>query len=152
MVHAHNLLRWVVLILALLTIIKSLSGMSGKRPFTPGDRKVTLFFMIFMDIQLLIGLILYFTGTWGIKNIQNQGMGNVMKDSVSRFFAIEHLTGMLIAIIFAHVAYAFAKKNMDDKAKFKKIFLFSLLSFIVMMATIPWPFREAIARPLFPGM
>jgi NADH:ubiquinone oxidoreductase subunit 2 (subunit N) len=126
--------------------------MSGKRPFTPGDRKTTLFFMISMDIQLLLGLVLYFTGAWGIKNIQNQGMGNVMKDNVSRFFAIEHLVGMLLAIIFAHVAYAFAKKNIDDKAKFKKIFIFSLLSFIVMMAVIPWPFREAIARPLFPGM
>jgi len=152
MIHAHNLLRWVVLILALLTIIKSLGGLSGKKAFTPGDRKVTLFFMISMDIQLLIGLVLYFTGAWGIKNIQQQGMANVMKDAASRFFAVEHLVGMLLAIIFAHVAYSFAKKPIADQKKFQRIFLFSLLSLLVMLATIPWPGRPMIGRPMFPGM
>lgn len=152
MLHAHNFLRWVVLILAILTIIRSFKGFSSGKAFTAGDRKVTLFFMISMDIQLLLGLGLYFTSAVGLKNIQNQGMGAIMKDSFSRFFAVEHLVGMLIAIIMAHVAYAYAKKDIDDKTKFRKIFLFSVLSFVIMLATIPWPFREAIARPLFPGM
>lgn len=152
MIHAHSFLRWVVLILALLTIIKSFSGMSSKKAFTAGDKKMSLFFMISMDIQLLLGLVLYFTGAWGIKNIQNQGMGEVMKDAAGRFFAIEHTVGMLLAIIFAHVAYAFAKKQMDDSAKFKKIFTFSLLSLLAILVSIPWPFRELIGRPLFPGM
>lgn len=152
MIHAHNFLRWVVLVLALMTVVKSFSAMSGKKAFTAADKKMSLFFMISMDIQLLLGLFLYFTGAWGMKNIQNLGMAEVMKDANSRFFAMEHTVGMLLAIIFAHVAYAFAKKTMDDNAKFKKIFLFSLLSLVVMLASIPWPFREAIARPLFPGM
>ncbi len=152
MLHAHNFLRWIVLILALLTVVKSLGGMSGKKPFTSGDRKTVLFYMISMDIQLLLGLALYFTGAWGIKNIQNQGMGNVMKDATSRFFAIEHTVGMLLAIIFVHVAYAAVKKPIADAAKFKKVFLFSLLSLIAILASIPWPFREMIGRPLFPGM
>lgn len=152
MIHAHSFLRWVVLILALLTIIKSFSGMSSKKAFTAADKKMPLFFMISMDIQLLLGLVLYFTGAWGIKNIQNQGMGEVMKDAAGRFFAIEHTVGMLLAIIFAHVAYAFAKKNIDDTAKFKKIFTFTLLSLLAILVSIPWPFRELIDRPLFPGM
>lgn len=152
MIHAHSFLRWLVLILAVLTIIKSFSGMSSKKTFTTADKKMPLFFMISMDIQLLLGLILYFTGAWGIKNIQNLGMGEVMKDTVGRFFAIEHTIGMLLAIIFAHVAYAIAKKPMDDTAKFKKIFIFSLLSLVAILASIPWPFREMIGRPLFPGM
>jgi len=152
MIHAHSFLRWVVLILALLTIIKSFSGMSNKKAFTAADKKMPLFFMISMDIQLLLGLILYFTSAWGIKNIQNLGMGAVMKDSVSRFFAIEHTIGMILAIIFAHVAFAITKKQIDDTAKFKKIFIFSLLSLLAILASIPWPFRELIGRPLFPGM
>ncbi|MCC6186607.1 MAG: hypothetical protein IT256_05580 [Chitinophagaceae bacterium] len=150
--HAHNFLRWVALILALWAIIKSYSGMSSKKAFTAADKKPSLFFMISMDIQLLLGLALYFTGAWGMKNIQNMGMGEVMKDPAGRFFAIEHTIGMVLAIVFAHVAYAFAKKPMNDTAKFKKIFVFSLLSLVVMLLSIPWPFREAIARPWFPGM
>lgn len=152
MIHAHNFLRWIVLILALLTIIKSYTGWSSKRAFLANDRKMPLFFMISMDIQLLIGLMLYFTGDWGVKNIQNRGMANVMKDSAGRFFAIEHTIGMFLAIIFAHVAFSFAKKEIADNAKFKKIFIFSLLSLVAMLASIPWPFREMIGRPLFPGM
>jgi hypothetical protein len=152
MIHAHNLLRWVVLILALWTIFKSFNGRSGKRAFTAADRKAPLFFMISMDIQLLIGLALYITGAWGVKNIQNQGMGNVMKDAYSRFYAVEHLVGMLLAVILAHMANSVTKRAIPDDKKFKKIFLFSLLSLLVMLATIPWPFRGAIGRPLFPGM
>lgn len=152
MIHAHSFLRWIVLLLALLTLIKSYSGMSSKRAFVPADRKMPLFFMISMDIQLLIGLVLYFTGSWGIKNIQNMGMGNVMKDSVSRFFAVEHTIGMLLAIVFAHIAFSVTKKPIADTAKFKRIFIFSLLSLIAIIASIPWPYREMIGRPLFPGM
>ena len=126
--------------------------MSNKKAFTAADKKMPLFFMISMDIQLLLGLALYFTGAWGLKNIQNLGLREVAKYANSRFFAIEHTIGMLLAIVFAHVAYVCAKKQMDDTAKFKKIFIFSLLSLVVMLASIPWPFREAIARPLFPGM
>jgi hypothetical protein len=152
MLHAHNFLRWIVLILAVWTVVKSLSGMSGKRPFTAGDRKPVLFFMISMDIQLLLGLALYFTGTLGIRNIENQGMGAVMKDAYSRFYAVEHLVGMLLAVILAHMANSVTKKAIADQKKFKKVFLFSLLSLLIMLATIPWPFRAMIGRPLFPGM
>lgn len=151
MIHAHNFLRWIVLILALVTVVKSLSGMNGKKAFTSGDRKTVLFYMISMDIQLLLGLALYVTGAWGIRNIQNQGMAAVMKDSVSRFFAVEHTIGMLIAIVLVHVANASVKKRIADNVKFKRVFILSLLSLIAILASIPWPFRELIGRPLFPG-
>ena len=108
--------------------------------------------MITADIQLLLGAILYFMGAWGIKNIQNQGMGAIMKDDVSRFWAIEHMLGMLIGIILIHVGYSEAKKNIPDTAKFKKVFWCTLIALIVILITIPWPFREMIGRPLFPGM
>lgn len=152
MIHTHNLFRWIVLILALLTIIKSFSGMRSNKAFGVGDRKLPLFFMIAMDIQLLLGLVLYFTSPLGFQNFQNIGAGNVMANTAFRFSALEHPVGMIIAIVLAHVAFRFTKQTLDDRTKFKKIFIYSLLSLIVMLATIPWPFREAIARPLFPGM
>lgn len=152
MVIVHNLFRWIVLILAILTVIKSFSGMSSKKAFTPADKKTPLFFMISMDIQLLLGLLVFFTGTAAFKNIQNNGMGNVMKDSVGRFFTVEHTSLMLVAIIFAHLAFAATKKSIADTAKFKRIFIFSLLSLLTMLAAIPWPFYGTIGRPFFPGM
>jgi uncharacterized membrane protein len=152
MLHAHNFLRWIVVILALIAIYKSYVGKSNNKTFTAGDKKISLFYMIALDVQLLLGLMLYFTGPWGIKNISNQGMGNVMKDATSRYFAIEHLIGMIVAIILGHIAYTFAKKDIDDNTKFKKILTYTSLSLLLLLVFIPWPFREGIGRALFPGM
>lgn len=152
LLHLHNFLRWFVIIFALWTIVKTMGGLSGNKPFTKAEKRPAMLLMIICDTQLLLGLLLYFTGAWGLKNIQNQGMGNVMKDSLSRFWAVEHFAGMLIAIILVHIGYSSVKKSIPDAAKYKKVFWFTLVAFIIIMATIPWPFREAIARPLFPGM
>jgi hypothetical protein len=152
MLHLHNLLRWVVILFMLLTLIKSFSGMSNKKPFTGGDKKTALFLLISVDLQLLVGLYLYFTSAWGLKNIQNAGMGAVMKDTVGRFWAVEHIFGMLVAIALVHIGYSAVKKNIDDTAKFKKLFWFTLIAAIIVFATIPWPFRAGVGRAIFPGM
>ncbi len=153
LLHLHNFLRWFVLIFALWTIFKSAGGMNGGKAFGKSDKRPALLLMITCDIQLLLGLMLYFTGAWGLKNIQNMGgMGAIMKDKVSRFWGVEHITGMLIAIILVHIAYSSLKKDIPDGAKFKKLFWYTLIALVIILATIPWPFREGIGRALFPGM
>lgn len=150
MLHLHSILRWLVLLVALWAIVKMASGRSGKKSFTNADKRPALFFLIIMDLQLLVGLYLYFVGPWGLKNIQNQGFGNIMKDSMSRFFAVEHLLGMLIALILVHTGYAATKKNVPDQKKFNKAFWCFLIAFILILASIPWPFREALGRGWMP--
>lgn len=153
MLHLHNFLRWFILIFALWTMVKSASGMGGNKSFTKSDKRPALLLMITADIQLLLGLFLYFTGVWGIKNINNMGgMGAIMKDKVSRFWGVEHITGMLVAIILIHIGYAAIKKDIPDGSKFKKVFWYTFLALVIIIATIPWPFREGIGRALFPGM
>lgn len=152
LLHLHNILRWVVLLLLIVVFLKSLAGRGGQKAFTSGDRKSAMFLMIFADIQLLIGLLLYFMGPWGIKNIQSQGMGSIMSNSVNRYWAVEHLIGMLLAIILIHIGYNVVKKNVSDTAKFKKLFWTTGLALLILLLMIPWPFRELIGRPWFPGM
>lgn len=149
MLHLHNIMRWVVLIFMVLTLVKSFNN---SQSFTAGHKRSALFLMISMDIQLLLGLYLYFVSAWGIKNIEAQGMGAVMKDTVGRFWAVEHITGMLISVILIHLGYAATKKDIADNAKLKKLFWFTLIAFIIIMVTIPWSFRAGVGRPLFPGM
>lgn len=151
MLHLHNLLRWAVLIFGVWTIFQSMGGMSSGKAFTAKNKRIAMFFMISCDIQLLLGLFLFFTSPWGIQNISNLGMGEVMKDPTSRFYGMEHWLGMLIAIILVHIGYSSSKKGEDAK-KFKKLFWYSLIAIIIMLVTIPWPFREGLGRPLFPGM
>jgi hypothetical protein len=81
------------------------------------------------------------------------GMSAVMKDPMLRFFAIEHTLGMLIAIIMVHIGYSYAKKNMSDLIKHRRTILFYSLALLIMLISIPWPFRAVGAgRSWFPGM
>jgi len=152
LLHLHSLLRWIILLLLLIALYKSYTGMTKGRPFTNGDKKVGLFLMISAHSTLLIGLYQWIAGPWGWKNIQNIGMSAVMKDPVYRFFGIEHLTGMIIAIVLITVGRGISKKNIPDAAKHKKTFWFFLVALLIILASVPWPFRAGIGRPWFPGM
>ncbi len=151
LLHLHSFLRWIILILLLIAIFKNLADRD--KPFTSGHKKAGLFLMICADLMLLVGLYQWIVGPWGFKNIQNIGMSAVMKNSVYRFFAIEHFVGMIIAIVLIHVGYSFSKKNIPDTVKHKRAIVFFGLALLIILVVIPWPFREVGAgRHWFPGM
>lgn len=122
--------------------------MGGGKAFTKSDKRPAMLLMIFADIQLVLGLVLYIGKDWFKVLIS----GGFMKLPAQRFWAMEHMLGMLIAIILIHVGYSVVKKNVPDATKFKRLFWCTLLALVVIFITIPWPFREIIGRPLFPGM
>ncbi|GAB4091282.1 hypothetical protein [Flaviaesturariibacter terrae] len=134
--HAHSGLRWVVLILLLLAIFRHATA--GDKPY---GRKNGLLLTIFSDIQLLIGIYLWAAGSWGLSQIQARGLSEVMRDPVARFFAVEHTIGMIIAIALLHIGKAQGKKNMPDRTKHKRALIFYVIGLLVMLASIPWPFR-----------
>lgn len=151
LLHLHSVLRWVILILLLVALYKSF--VDRNKAFTPGHKKTGLLLMIFCDVMLLLGLYQWFVGDWGLKSIQNNGMSVVMKNSVLRFFAIEHISAMIIAIILVHVGYSYTKKNVPDAMKHKRILLLFGLALLIILISIPWPFRLVGAgRTWLPGM
>jgi len=142
----HSLVKWLVLLFGLLTLLNALGGVFKKRAYTESDNKSNLFFMISCDIQLLLGLILYFANGWFTRL---KDLGNNMKEPYNRFFTMEHMSMMLIAWVLVHVGRAQVKKAGTDAAKHKKMLIFFGLAILLILASIPWPFREAIAKPLF---
>ncbi len=152
LLHLHNLLRWVILLLAIIAIIKAYKGMTTREPFTRADKKIGLFLMIAAHITFLIGLYQWLVGPWGLQNILNSGMAAVMKDKVFRYWAVEHLVGMLIAIVLITIGRGISKKSLSDKTKHTKTFWYYLIALLIILVTAPWPFRVGIGRPLFPGM
>jgi hypothetical protein len=151
LVHLHNLLRWIILILLLVSIYKSYAGMSGKKQFAAGDKKIWLFTMIFSHITLLLGLYQWTIGRIGMFTAGYASFGDVMKDKAARFFMVEHPVTMILAIVMVTLGHGMAKKPVDDETKYKKAFRYFLIALILILAGVPWPFRE-VARPLFPGM
>jgi hypothetical protein len=142
----HNLLRWIIIIFAIWTVLSAISGLAGKREYTATDGRSNFFFMLSMDIQLLIGLGLYFSGVWFD---QLKHRGDAMKDTNLRFFTMEHELMMIIAWILVHVGRVMVKKSSLSSSKFTKSLLFFGIALLLILIATPWPFREAVARPWF---
>ena len=141
----HNILRWVVLILAVIAVVRAYMGWFGKKGWSPIDRKVGMFVGMSIDIQLLVGLLLYvFFSPLTRGALQN--FGAAMSVSTMRFFAVEHVVFMVLAVVFAHLGSILPRKVEDALAKHKRAALWFTLTLLIVLAGIPW------TRPLFPGL
>ena len=144
----HSILRWAVLLFALWAVISALAAVISKRNYSSTDNRSSLFFMISCDIQLLIGLILYFTGMWFEK--VKTGMAEVMKNPAERYFAVEHALMMIIAWLLVHIGRSMVKRADTDAQKHKRTLIYFGIALIIILVMIPWPFRQpGIARQLF---
>jgi hypothetical protein len=140
LVHLHSIGRWVILVLLLFAIFNSL--VAGQRPWIRTDGRTGSILTIFADIMFVIGISLWYFGPRGYKYIEEVGMSAVMKNSAYRFFAIEHITMMLIAVILIHIGKTQGRKAISDKAKHRRTIIFYLLALIIILISIPWPFRQ----------
>jgi hypothetical protein len=128
LLHTHSTFRYLVLIMLLLVIGKSLIGLVAKRPFQKIDNTLSLILLIVTHIQLLVGLILYFVS----KKVQF-GEG-AMTDY--RYFTVEHAFGMILAVVLITVGRVTSKKMTDDSAKFKRLSYLNILALIVIIGTL----------------
>ena len=143
----HNLVRWAILLFGLWTLLNAITGVLTKRSFTPADNRSNLLFMISCDIQLLLGLILYFGGPW-FSMLKNDA-ASVMHNAGTRFFAVEHETMMLLAWVLVHVGRSSVKKATTDAIKHKRMLLFFGLAILLILIAMPWPFRAVVGRPWY---
>ncbi len=139
--HTHSLLRYVLLIFLVWTTVNAFLKMRGKKPYAIMDNKLSLYTFIFAHTQLLIGIVLYAISPI-VKGAWSLGMGEMMASSAHRFYGIEHIFGMLVAIALITIGRIKSKKLTDDLAKHKTTFTFFLIALIIMFVTIPWPFRN----------
>ena len=150
LLHLHNFLRWVILIFLLLSIFRHLTA--GNQPYGGKDKGFGLPLLIATHLNAVIGIYQWIVSIWGLKMIQQNGMGGVMKDSVTRFWAIEHPLMMLIAAILITIGYGQRKSKHTARVQRRRAMIYYLLALIVILLAVPWPFREVIGRPWFPGM
>ncbi|MBD2752799.1 cytochrome B [Spirosoma validum] len=133
LVHAHSGLRWIALILLVAAVATAISRWQGRNSFTDGNRKLNLFTLISVHTQLIIGLLLLF-----ISPKVNFGM---MSEKLYRFYSVEHTAGMLIAIILITIGYSRSKRASNDTTKHRLVSIFYGLGLLLILASIPWPFR-----------
>jgi hypothetical protein len=144
----HSLLRWIVILACLWALARAWSGFFGRAEWTRKDQMAGLVFTSLLNLQLVLGLVLY-----AISPITRSALSNfaaAMKDGVLRFYAVEHLVGMLLAVVIAQVGYSISKRAATDRGKFLRATIFYTIAGLLILASIPWPFMK-YGRPLFPS-
>lgn len=134
LVHAHSGLRWVALLLLLAAVLVSVSRWLGANSFTDGNRKLYLFTLISVHTQLVLGLILYVISP--LVNFSG------LSDRVIRFYTVEHITIMLLAIIAITVGYSRSKRATNDTQKHRLVGIFYGIGLLLILVGIPWAFRN----------
>ncbi|WP_400190218.1 hypothetical protein [Hymenobacter sp. B81] len=142
----HSWTRWLVLIFGLIALLRALAGWLGRKPYTGADNGMAASFVGSMHLQLLLGLILYFgLSPFGLKAMETAG---TMKDPGTRFWGVEHIAGMVLAVVLAQVGRSLSKKATDPVRKHKKAAIFFGLALLLVLLMIPWGVWNP-ARPLF---
>lgn len=142
----HSWLRWAVLALLLLSMAQAFRGWLGQKEWNSQQQRLHLFTLIATDLQLLLGLWLYFiSGSWGKLLFSQTKL--VMKTRSMRYFAVEHLILMLVAVALIHIGYARAKRLPEATSRYKAAAVFFTLALLAILASIPWPFLSNIGRP-----
>jgi hypothetical protein len=144
----HNLLRWIVLLACLWALLRLVGGLFKRSSWTKRDQLAGLAFTSLLNVQVLLGLILYSLSPIARSAIAN--FGAAMKDDVLRFYAVEHLAGMFFAAIIAQVGYSLSKRATTDRGRFLKGAIAYSIAALLIVASIPWPFMK-YGRPLFPS-
>jgi hypothetical protein len=144
----HSLVRWAVLLTGIFAAARGISGWRSRRPWTLPDERAGFWFLMTLDLQFLLGVLLYGVLspiTWAAF----EDFGGAMRESVARFWAVEHAFGMVVAVALAHIGRSRVHKTGNDGKRHKLAAIFFTLALISILASIPWPGLKH-GRPLLP--
>lgn len=140
----HNIVRWIVLLIGIWAVFLVWRGWLERRQWTDAESRATRIFLGTLDIQFLLGLLLFAV----FSPLTRQGFrdfGGAMSDPPVRYFLLEHPLIMLFAIASAHIGAVQVKRAATDAERFQKASILYGLSLAALAGFIPW------ARPLLPS-
>ena len=144
----HSVLRWVILLAGLLAVARACAGWSGARSWTGADNRAGIWFTAALDLQLLVGLLLYLA----LSPLTEVAMGDpaaAMQNSGLRYWLVEHPLGVFVGLVFAHVGRVRIRRASTDATRHKVAAIFFGIALVAVLASTPWP-GTPNARPLFP--
>jgi len=127
LLHLHSALRWVIIVLILVTLVRAFLNRTNSEFGV--QYKLGLFSMIALHVQLLIGLGLLINGHWAEYKVEG----------LKSFIMMEHTSMMIAAVVLGTLGHSLSKRADDVATKYRKQFIFFGLSFVIIMAMIPWP-------------
>ena len=150
LIVVHSWVRWVVLLAGIVAFVRGASGRLTRRDWKPADEAAGRWFAISVDVQVMLGLLLYFFFSSFTKSAWRD-MAGAMADAVVRFWAVEHMIGMLAATAFVHIGRVKVRKASNPSRRHFLAAIFFGIALVLMLISIPWPFGS-IDRPAFRGL
>lgn len=138
MLLVHSWMRWIVLVLAAMAVLRALTGMSSGRPWHDADDRASLFLSIALDVQLTIGLVLYLILSPTTK-AAFEDVAAAMRTSSLRYWAVEHVFIMVIALVLVHAGRVSIRRTLDSAGKHRRAAIYFGLALLLMIAGTPWP-------------
>ena len=137
LVRSHSGLRWIALILLVVAIVNAL-GARTKGIYVKKDKMINLFAMVFIHVQVTLGLIMYF------QSPRVNFVEGWMKSPQLRFFGMEQIAMMILAAVLLTIGRKKAEKESNPNNKHRKIFMWYTICLVIIFLAIPWPFRQAL--------
>lgn len=144
----HNIVRWLVLLAGVWAVVRGWSGLLVRREWKKADRLAGVLFSSALDLQLLLGVILYIISP--LIDVAFQDFGAAMGAAGLRFFAVEHVAFALLAAVTAHLGSLSTKKAPTTRTRFARAALLFSLALVLILLAVPWPWMDA-GRPWLPG-
>ena len=143
----HSYYRWVVLLAMLIQIGWIFIEHKKKTIFTIHHFRFLLLFTLIVNIQLLIGWLLFLQS-----NIAQDFWKNVpqnIKNRQMRFFGLEHMSMMSLGIVLSNMYTFLAYKKRKQKEVFTYLLKRYLIIYLIILSSIPWSFSPLTSRPNF---
>lgn len=132
----HSYWAYLVLIILAIAAINAIIKTFGDKEYSAKDFRLSLFTLIVSHIQLLIGILLYFTSPKF--DLWSELGGGVMGNSLARLYLVEHPFINIIAVALITIGYSKHKKKLASNGKLKTIAIFYSIALLLFLSRIPW--------------
>ncbi len=140
----HNIVRWLVVLAGIWALVAAVMGLASGRRFRAPDRTPGLVFVSSLDLQLLLGVVLYVVSPL-VRGAMQMGMGEAMRTTELRFYLVEHALMMVLAVAAGHIGYSLSKReSRADRARFTGAAILYAVALALIFFATPW------GRPLLP--
>jgi uncharacterized membrane protein YozB (DUF420 family) len=149
LLFVHSWIRWVALVVGVIAVGRALAAVRTRRPYTPLDEGSGRRFVIALDVQFLLGVVLY---VWAspFTTAAFGDFASAMRNPPLRFFVVEHVFGMVVSLALVHIGRARLRRLTESSSRHRTALVFFGIALVIMLVSIPWPGMPA-GRPLFRG-
>lgn len=133
-IRTHGFVSSIFTIIAIIIIYRSIRGWSFKKAYTKWDNNISILFLVFLYIQLILGILLYFVlgnQTGGASNMEEAAQQLSL-----RFWALEHFAIMIFTLFLSQMGWIFIRKSQLDVNKHKNtVFYFGISILLIIIST-----------------